>query len=97
MRDWHFWTFIACFYLLLGLITPFPFDWIFIAGAFGIGAFSHWVQKKEIENARKKRAEASERFAMLHQDLEEIKELLGKKRMIKNTKEVGNGNKQRRV
>lgn len=96
MKDWQFWTFIAILYLIAGIFTPFPFDMFFYAIALGLGIATHFIQLKEIKIEKTKFEIQKMLIFKLIADLEEIKELLGK-RMRKKSREVNHGNKQKRL
>lgn len=96
MKDWQFWTFIAFFWLAGGILAPFPLDIFFFIGAFALGIFVHFIQARELRNERSKFEIQKILILKFIADIEEIKELLGKKRTNKQ-KEVKHGNKQKRV
>lgn len=80
MKDWQFWTFIAFIWLAGGILAPFPLDILFFAGAFGMGIAVHFIQRLEQKHDFVLTMLQRLQFEILHEDLEEIKELLGKKR-----------------
>lgn len=96
MKDWQFWTFITFIWILGGIAAPFPLDIIFFIGAFAIGIFTLFIQASEQRLDFLERRLQRLQFEILHEDLEEIKKLLGNKR-LKTQKEVKDGNKQKRV
>lgn len=83
MRDWQFWVFIAMFWIVLGIAAPWPIAIFFFIGGIFFGVFSWFIQRLEYLNDFLERRIQRLQFAVLHQDLEDIKKLLGKKKVKK--------------